>query len=68
MKTIADLIEHLQTLPQDLPVGYRCYSEECLLDFADLKIEEHCAPREDGWIQNKRPDKPSIKYLIFPGN
>lgn len=68
MKTVRDLIEHLKTLPQDLPVGFRCFSEQCLLKFDDIKIEELCEPRNDGWIQDKRPDMPSRPYLIFPGN
>lgn len=68
MKTVADLIEHLRTLPQDLPVAYHIYSEQSLLEFEDIRIKEFCAPRPDGWVQNKRPDMPSMKYLVFPGN
>lgn len=66
--TVADLIQHLQTLPQDLPVCFYQYSEQVLLELSSLKIHEFCLPRPDGWIQNKRPDMPSQKYLVFPGN
>jgi hypothetical protein len=68
MKTVADLIQYLETLPQDMPVAYRCFSEQCLLDFEDIEIKDLCVHRDDGWIQNKRPDMPTMKYLVFPGN
>jgi hypothetical protein len=66
--TVADLIATLQTMPQHLLVGYRCHSEQCLLEASDLNIVEACLPRPDGWIQSKRPDKPTQEYLMFPGN
>lgn len=66
--TVAELIAFLQTQPQDLPVAFRCYSEAVVLDADKIKIEEACEPWADGWIQNRRPDKPAIKYLMFPGN
>lgn len=66
--TVKELIKLLQTYPSDLPVGYRIYSEYCMLDADDLRIDEHCEARPDGWIQNKRPDMPSRPYLMFPGN
>ena len=67
--TVAELIKFLQTQPQDLPVAYRLYSEQKLLETAEIKIDEFCKARpDDYWVENKRPDKPSIKYLVFPGN
>lgn len=66
--TVKELIEFLQTQPQDIQVGYGLYSEYCLLDAAEIKIDEACFPRADGWIQHKRPDKPTQSYLMFPGN
>lgn len=66
--TVNDLINHLQTLPKDLPVAYRLFSEQCLLEIDDIKVVELCEPRSDGWIQNKRPDMPSRKYLLFSGS
>lgn len=68
MTTVADLIAFLQRQPQDLPVAYRCYSEQCELDVSDIEIKELCEPRPDGWIQDKREDKPTRLYLVFPGN
>lgn len=66
--TVAELIAKLQTMPQHLPVAYKCYSEQCLLEASDLTIVEACLPRPDGWIQYKRADKPTQEYLMFPGN
>lgn len=34
-------------------------------ELLDAYSNEH---DEDGWIQNARPDKPTKKYLEFPGN
>jgi hypothetical protein len=65
---VQELIQHLQTFPQNIPVAYRCYSEQLLLEYNDIETEELCHPREDGWVQNKRPDKPSMLYLVLPGN
>lgn len=66
--TVAELIQFLQTQPQDLPVAYRMCSEQCLLNAEDIRISEECLPRVDGWIQNQRRDMPTQKYLMFPGN
>lgn len=65
---VSDLIRLLKTYPQDLPVAYSIYSENCLLEAEDISIEDLCEARPDGWVANKRPDKPTIKYLLFPGN
>lgn len=66
--TVADLIEFLKTQPQDLPVAYRCFSEQVLLAAHDIEIEELGIARPDGWVANKRSDKPSQQYLVLPGN
>jgi len=68
MITVEELIQHLGTFPQDLPVAYSRYSEQKLLENGDIVIEECCIARQDGWIQSKRSDMPSIPYLLFPGN
>lgn len=68
MMTVWQLIDYLQTLPHDLPVAYRCFSEQCLMEPNEIKIGEAGVPREDGWIHDARPDKPSQTYVIFPGN
>lgn len=66
--TVKELIEFLQTQPQDLQVAYRCFSEQLLLDGEDILILTASEPRPDGWIQNLREDMPSQTYLMFPGN
>lgn len=66
--TVAELIAHLQTQPQDLPVAYDCCSEHCMLEAGDIRIYEACEPRPDGWIQRKRPDMPAREYLMLPGS
>ena len=66
--TVSELIELLKTYPQDLPVAYDKYSEQCILEAKDLSVQSLCAEREDGWVANARPDKPTIEYLVFPGN
>lgn len=66
--TVAELIKILKKQPQDLPVCYMCCSEQMLLKPDDVVIEDLCEPRPDGWVANKRPDKPTQKYLVLPGN
>ena len=65
--TVSDLIEFLQTQPQDILVAYKCCSEQALLELDEIEIIALCEPGTDGWIQNKRPDKPTQNYLLFPG-
>lgn len=66
--TVGELIALLQTLPAGLPVAYRLYSEQCLLEAKDIEIKPLCPARPDGWVQDARPDIPSIPYLLLPGN
>ena len=65
---VSELIQLLQTFPQDLPVAYDLHSEQCLMEPGDIRTENLCLPRADGWVPNKRPDKPTQTYLVFPGN
>lgn len=65
--SVGELIQHLLKFDQDLPVAYSCCSEQVLMEAEQISVQEHCEPRPDGWIQNKRPDKPSVPYLLFPG-
>lgn len=65
---VRELIKLLQTYPGDLPVAYKIYSEQCLLEPKDIGIEEHCEARPDGWVQYRRRDMPSRPYLMLPGN
>ena len=64
---VKDLIALLQAKDQELPVAYMCCSEQCMLEEDDITEEELCEARNDGWVANKRPDKKSITYLVFPG-
>jgi hypothetical protein len=66
--TVKDLIKFLKTQPQDLQVIYGLYSEYVLLNEEDISVENACEVRPDGWVHRARPDKPSQKYLCFPGN
>lgn len=66
--TVKELIELLQSKPQDLQVAYQLHSEYCLLRAGDINIESLCQPRPDGWVHDARPDKPTQKYLVLPGN
>jgi len=65
---VAELIEFLKTQRQDLQVIYRCCSENAVLEENEICVGEACEPRPDGWVANKRPDKPAKQYLILPGN
>ena len=65
---VLELIKFLETQPQDIEVAIEMYSEQCLLDVKDIEIQELCVARDDGWIQNKRPDMETQEYLVFPGN
>lgn len=66
--TVAELVAFLQTQPQDLPVVYRRWSEQCLLELGDIVVEAACKARPDGWVENYRHDRPKTDYLFFPGN
>jgi hypothetical protein len=63
---VSELIKFLQQQPQDIDVAYEIYSEQCLLKEDDMEIADLCEARDDGWIQNKSPDKPTKKYLLLP--
>ena len=65
---VKELIKFLQMQPQDLTVAYTYRSEQCLMEINEICIEELCEIRSDGWVANKRPDKPRALYLLFPGN
>jgi hypothetical protein len=65
--TVSELIKLLQNMPQDLQVAYSKWSEQMILEANQINIIEACEPRNDGWIESKRPDKPAQKYLMFPG-
>lgn len=62
---VADLIKILKTYPQDMVVVVPEYSERCILERSDIHLDEACPPRDDGWVQNKRPDVESVVYLVI---
>lgn len=64
--TVSELIEFLKKQPKNLLVAYKIFSEQCLLEEKDIAIEELCQPRDDGWVHDRRPDKSTQKYLVFP--
>ena len=66
--TVAEFIGFLQTQPQGIQVAFCLYSEQVLLHPKQIQVVELCEAREDGWIQNKRPDMPTQTYLLLPGN
>ena len=66
--TVAELITLLKKQPQDLQVVYELHSEQVLLEEGDIHIRDLCKPRPDGWVHDARPDKPTQKYLVLPGN
>lgn len=66
--TVRDLIKFLRKQPQNIPVVFKCFSEQCLLESKDIQVKGLCVARPDGWVQNARPDMESIDYLVFPGN
>lgn len=66
--TVAEFVEFLKTQPQELPVAFKCFSEQCLLEIDDIKVVSLCLPRPDGWVQNARPDRETQRYLLLPGN
>lgn len=65
---VHELISLLKLYDPDLPIVHGMFSEFLLLDPDSIRIEEHCEPRNDGWVHRDRPDKPKIRYLVFPGN
>lgn len=68
MTTVKDLIQFLQSKPQDMPVVYKCYSEYSSLELWEIKCKNLCVSRPDGWVHEARPDTNTVEYLVFPGN
>ncbi len=66
--TVRGLVAFLLTQDQDLPVAYSLYSEQTLMKLDDIGVYDLCLPRNDGWVQSARPDMPTRRYLVFPGN
>ena len=65
---VSQLIEYLKEFPQELDVVFRCFSESRIINKEDITIKTLSVEREDGWVHDERPDKPTKNYLQFPGN
>ena len=65
---VSELKKILDKYPDDMMIVYNLFSEQCLLTEENIGIKELSLPRPDGWVENKRPDKESRTYLVFPGN
>lgn len=73
MITAKELIKHLQTLPQDMPIVYQIHSEHKLLELTEIRIEKLQPARNDGWVHDvwrvrDEPRLEKVEYLVFPGN
>lgn len=66
--TVRDLIELLSKHDPNLPVAYKCMSEQVLLEPDDIEVVNLVLPRNDGWIQNWRKDMDTQDYLLLPGH
>lgn len=63
---VAELIEVLKKYLQDLTVVHEMWSEQNILKEEDIRVADLCLARPDGWVANKRPDKPNVRYLVIP--
>lgn len=63
--TVAELIELLKKHPQDLQVIIPCCSEYVIFGEKSPQVVDKCIARPDGWVEEKRSDKPTQKYLLI---
>lgn len=66
--TVADLIDFLSTQDPKAQIAFKQYSDQRLMYLDDIEVIKGCFPRNDGWVQNARPDKAQQTYILFPGN
>ncbi len=66
--TVKELKKLLSDYPDDMKVAYCQFSEFVLLERKDIEVIKACEPREDGWVQCRRPDKKCEDYIMLPGN
>ncbi len=73
--TVKDLITHLHTMPQDLPVAYALHSEFTLMSTEDVQVQMLQPHRPDGWVatrwwgtRNEQDALKTVPYVVFPGN
>jgi hypothetical protein len=61
--TVAELIQRLQALPQDVQVVVPLWSEQCLLEDDQVGTTTGGEARPDGWVHDVRPDKRTVTYV-----
>lgn len=66
--TVTELILFLKIQPQDIQVAFQQYSDYTVLKPEWINVEELQHARIDGYVGEARPDKPTQKWLVFPGN
>ena len=66
--TVGTLKQLLKKYDNDIKIAFSQHSEYVVMEEDDIATQMACAPRPDGWVQRKRPDKPTEEYLVFPGN
>lgn len=73
--TVAELIEHLKTMPQDAPCIYRCCSDYSALRKDEVIYTEDKFETRNGmihgeykpWVRGGEPPV-YVKVVSFPGN
>jgi hypothetical protein len=65
---VKELIAFLQTQPQDVPVAFCQYSDYTAMEIEHIVLQDLQSARVDGYVGAARPDKPTEKWLVFPGN
>lgn len=70
--TVAELIDHLSSLPQDAQVVYALYSEFDVLDACEIAVKrlalwkgKYLRPNERHWPDGKIN---LVTVVVFPGN
>lgn len=69
--TVKELIQHLHTFPEDLPIVYACCSEYTTLEAHEIGVIQLQPARKDGWVASQWSGEPKVKtipILAFPGN
>ena len=60
---VAELIQRLQALPQDVQVIKPLWSEFILIAEDDVILTTGVEARPDGWVHDARPDKLEVTYV-----
>jgi len=66
--TVGTLKKILDQHPDDMYIVYGCRSEQVLMMSDQVNTADLGQARNDNWVHNYRPDKPTQEYLVFPGN